>query len=155
LFNLLESALATESEFRAFLPDANDTVALKEHLARLSRHLEKLVNSPSFAVDVRNHQRAFATSPAGFELPVQRRPQFYVTTMQGRVVRRHEGYVAVFGEAQLPLGGTNSAVAWLLTQRFFSFDDLVARHHFVDEDELRGVVGKLLKIGAIAETEMR
>ena len=155
LFKLLESALASESEFRAFLPDANDPAALKEHLARLSRHLERLLNSSSFAVDIRNHQRAFATSPAGFELPAQKRPQFYATTMQGQVVRRHEGFAAVFGKAELPLGDANSAVAWLLTQRFFSFDDLVARHPFVDEGELRGVVQQLVRIGAIVETEIR
>jgi len=155
LFKLLESALASESDFRAFLPDADDPAALKEHLARLSRHLERLLNSPSFAVDIRNHQRAFATSPAGFELPVQKRPQFYATAMQGQVIRRHEGFAAVFGKTELPLGGANSAVAWLLTQRFFSFDDLVARHPYVDEGELRSVVQQLVKIGAIVETEIR
>jgi ribosomal protein L16 Arg81 hydroxylase len=155
LFKLLESALESESEFRAYLPDAEDAVALKQHLARLSRHLERLLNSPSFAVDIRNHQRSFATSPAGFELPVQRRPQFYATTMRGDIVRREEGFVAVFGQAALPLGNAHSAVAWLLTQRFFSFENLAANYPFIDEAELRGVVQQLVRIGAIVETEIR
>ncbi len=155
LFNLLESALESESDFRAYLPDANDKVALKEQLARLSQHVDKLLNSPSFAIDIRNHQRAFASSPAGFELPVQKRPQFFSAAMQGQVVRRHEGFVAVFGKLEVPLGSAHSAVEWLLTQRMFSFDDLAARHPFVDEDELRDILQQLLKIGAIVETAMR
>jgi ribosomal protein L16 Arg81 hydroxylase len=155
IFKLLESALESESEFRAYLPDASNAEALKEHLSRLTRHMERVVSAPSFAVDVRNHQRAFATIPTGFELPSRTLPQFYSTVMGGQVVRRQEGFVAVFGKSGLPLGSAYPAVEWLLTQRMFSFDDLAARHPFVDEGELRDVVQRLLAIGAIVETEMR
>lgn len=155
LFKLLESALASESEFRAFVPDANDTTLLKEHLARLSRHIEMLINSPSFAVDVRNHQRSFASNPAGFELPVRKRPQYFATIQQGQVVRRHENFIAVFDKLELPLGDTNAAVEWLLQQQYFSFDDLVARHPFIDEGELQGIVQQLVRMSAIVETDIR
>jgi bifunctional lysine-specific demethylase and histidyl-hydroxylase NO66 len=155
LFKLIESALTAESEFRAFLPDANDAATLKEHLTRLSRHVDRLINSPSFAIDIQNHQRAFAASPAGFELPTQKRPQFYSTTKRGQVVRRYEGFTAVFGELEVPLGHANSAVAWLLTQRIFSFEELVARHPFINEGELQGVLQQLVNIGALVATDMR
>jgi hypothetical protein len=155
LFKLIEAAAASESEFRAFLPDAADRAALKEHLARLSRLVDGLINAPSFAIDIQNHQRGFIASPPGFDLPVQVRPQFYSPVKRGQVVRRRDGFVAIFDGSQVSVGGTNAAVAWLLKQRIFSFDDLIARHPSVDELELRAVLQQLLKMGAIVETEMR
>lgn len=155
LFKLLEKVAATESEFRAFLPDANDASALKEHLARLSRRLDGLINSQAFAIDVLNHQRSFRRSPAGFELPGIKRAQFYSSASGGQVVRRDDGIFAVVGQSELSVGATGPAVTWLLQQRVCSFDDLVARHPFVDEDELRVVLRKLLEMGAIVETDVR
>lgn len=155
LFKLLESAAASESEFRAFLPDANDKAALKEHLVRLSERLDEMVNSPAFVTDIQNVQRGFATSPADYGLPFPKRPQFYSPAKKGRVDRRPEGFVAVFDGLEHWLGGAGTGIAWSLQQRIFSSDDVIARYPFIDEDELRAVLGQLLKAGVIVETEMR
>lgn len=155
LFKLLETAATTDSEFRAFLPDASDGAALKEHLARLSGRLDGLMNSPAFAIDVLNHQRSFRRSPSEFELPGVKRAKFYSPAADGRVVRRDEGFIAVIGQSELSVGATGPAVTWLLQQRMCSFDDLVARHPYVDEVELHDVLRKLLELGAIVETDVR
>ncbi len=155
LFKLLETAATSESAFRAYLPDANDAAALKEHLGQLSRHIDRLISSPSFAIDVLNHQRSFRSAPANFELPALKRPQFYSTAKRGRVARKPEGFVAVIDRSEVPLGATGSAVAWLLQQRMFSFDDLLARHPFIEEGEIRGVLQQFVKMGVIVETDMR
>lgn len=156
LFDLLEAAAAAESDFRAYLPDAADAPALKEHLTRLAKHLDKLITSPSFAVDVLNHQRSYRKSPAGFDLPNLKRAQFFSTAKRGRVIRKPEGFVAaVEGGPEVPVGATGAAVGWALQQRLFSVDDLLARYAFVDESELRAVLQQLVRAGAIVETEMR
>ena len=64
LFKLLESALARESEFRAYLPDARDEAALRERLSGLADRVRAVMTSPAFAVDVLNHQRDLG-APAG------------------------------------------------------------------------------------------
>ena len=155
LFKLLETIAATESEFRADLPNANDTAALGAHLASLAQQLQRVMTSPAFAIELRNHQRSFAGSPAAFELPALRRAQYYSTAKKGQVVRRHEGFGVQIDRALIDVGATYPAVGWLLQQRLFSFDDLLARFPFVDEGELRAVLEQLLAIGAIIETEMR
>jgi len=155
LFKLLEVAAASDGEFRAFLPDAGDQRALKETLARLARRLDDLIKSPSFALDILNHQRSLASSPSGFELPAQKRPQFYSAAKRGQIVRRRDGFVIVFDGGELAVGAVAPAIGWLLQQRIASFDDLIARFPFVDEGELTGTLQQLLKMGAIVETEMR
>lgn len=155
IFKLLETAAAGESDFRAYLPNASDTAALMKHLAHLSRHIDRLLNAPSFAIDVLNHQRGLRTAPAGFELPALKRTQFYSTVKRGQVMRRNDGFVAAFAGAEVPLGATGPAIAWLLQQRMFSIDDLLARHRSIDESELKDVLQKLINIGAIVATDMR
>lgn len=155
LFKLLESAAALESDFRADLPDARDPKALAEHLAKLSRHLERLITAPSFALEVRNHQRSSATSPADFALPTRQRAQYYSTAKRGEVVRHRDGFGVQIERQQIDVGAAYPAVGWLLQQRLFSFEDLLARFPFVDETELRAVLRQLEAAGAIVETEMR
>lgn len=156
LFKLLESALAAESDFRADLPDAADAAALKTHLERLARHVDRCLQSPAFALDVANHQRALAGSQAvPFGLPRRERPRFFTTVRPGRVVRSGEGFVARFDGAELPLGAAYPAVQWLLGQRLFSFEDLAARHAFIDADDLQRVLAQLAQLGVVDETEMR
>jgi hypothetical protein len=154
VFKLLESALAGESDFRAWLPDADDATALRERLVLLSRHMARLLASPSFAVDVRNLQRGLATAPAGFDLPQQRRPEYYATAMRGRVLRRPEDFVALVGQQEIPVGNAYPAVAWLFGRRAFSFEELCAQHPFVDAAELRAVLERLAKAGAVVPTEI-
>lgn len=154
IFKLLETALAGESEFRASLPDADDSAALGERLALLSRHVARLLSSPSFAVDVRNMQRGLATAPAGFELPRQQRPQYYATALRGRVLRRPENFVVVLGQQEIPVGNTYPAVAWLLGRRAFSFEELSAQHPYLDVEELHAVLERLVRAGAVVPTEI-
>jgi ribosomal protein L16 Arg81 hydroxylase len=155
LFKLLESVAARESEFRAYLPDARDGDALNERLERLGGLLGSLMTSPAFCIDVLNHQRSLRSSPAGFDLPRQKRPQFFTPVRRAAVLPRGEGYVAVAEGAEIPLGATYPAIAWLLQQRMFSLDDLMARYPFVDEAELRPVLQAMVKTGVLAETDMR
>ncbi len=155
LFKLLEAVATSESDFRAYLPDASEPAALGEHLARLAQHLDAWMKSPAFAIDVQNHQRSFAASPAAFELPTRRRPQYFSTAKRGEVVRRHEGFSVQIDRTQIDIGTTYPAVGWLLQQRLFSLDDVIARFPFVDEGELHSVLRQLIGVGAIVETEMR
>lgn len=155
LFKLLEAAVAPESDFRAYLPPAADKAALQEHLRRLSARLDGIINSPAFAIDIQNHQRAFAASPANFELPGQRRPHYFSPARRGQVIRRDEGFVAAFDRTEVPVGAAHAAISWLLAQRVFSLEDLMSRYPYVDEGELRGVLQQLLQIGAVVETQMQ
>ena len=155
LFKLLEAAATAQSDFRADLPDARDPAALGAHLARLAQQVERLMNSPAFAIEVLNHQRSFASSPAAFELPALRRAQYFSTAKKGQVLRRDEGFSVQIDGTPIDVGAAYPAVGWLLQQKLFSFDDLLARFPFVDDGELRAVLQKLLAIGAVVETEMR
>lgn len=155
LFKLMEQAVAGDSAFRAYLPDANDPAALKAHLEQLAAQLGQLLVAPSFAIDVLNYQRSFARPPAAFELPVHRTTQFYSTAKHGRVIRRLDGFVALIDQSEVQLGATHPAVSWLLKQNLFSTDDLLARYPFVEAQELGTVLQKLVKLGAIVATEMR
>jgi len=155
LFKLLTTAATSDSGFRAYLPDARDEQALTDHLARLSRYLHTLMNSPAFLIDIMNLQRGLATSPADYRLPQQERPRFYSPTTRVDVIRRLDGCYAVVGGSELRLGPSYPAVSWLLQQRTFSLNDVIARHPFVDERELEAILQQLIAMGALVETEMR
>lgn len=155
LFKLLEAAASAESDFRADLPDSRDAQALSEHLARLAQHLDRMMSSPSFAIEVRNHQRSFATSAAGFDLPARQRAQYFSTAKRGEIHRRPDGFSVQIDGRHIEIGATYPAVGWLLQQRLFSVDDLLARFPFVDDGELRSVLQQLQAAGAIAEADMR
>ncbi|MGM9491292.1 JmjC domain-containing protein [Ideonella sp. YS5] len=155
LFKLLESAAAADSDFRAYLADAADGDALPLQLAKLGQKLQQLMTSGSFAIDVANHQRSFVTEGAGFELPQRQRSTYYSTAKRGQVVRHRDGFAVQIEGRQLEVGHSHPAVAWLLQQRLFSFDDLLARFPFVGEADLQAVLQKLCSMGAVVETEMR
>ena len=65
LFKLLESALAQESAFRHYLPDARNQAALRERLATLAERVRMVMTSPAFATDLLNHQRGLAGASGG------------------------------------------------------------------------------------------
>jgi hypothetical protein len=155
LFKLLEKAALADSAFRAYLPGEDDPAALQAHLQQLAQRLNGMLTAPAFAIDVRNHQRSLATAPPGFALPARQRPRYYSTAQRAQVTRDREGFRVHLGSAQIDVGATYPAVAWLLQQRLFSFDDLMARFPFVEETELGRVLDRLAAAGAIVETEMR
>jgi bifunctional lysine-specific demethylase and histidyl-hydroxylase NO66 len=155
LFKLLESAAAADSDFRAYLADAADGHALAGQLAHLGQKLQQLMTSGSFAIDVANHQRSFATASAAFQLPLRQRSTYYSTAKRGQVVRHREGFVAQVEGQQVEVGAAHPAVGWLLQQRLFSFDDLLARFPFVGEAELETALQRLSALGVVVETEMR
>ncbi|MEK8032813.1 cupin domain-containing protein [Ideonella sp. DXS29W] len=155
LFKLLESAAAAESAFRADLPDPRDTEAMAAHLAGLARHLDRLMTSPSFQIEVRNHQRSLASQAPGFELPSRQRAQYFSTAKRGDIIRRTDGFGVEIDGKHVEVGATYPAVAWLLQQRLFSMEDLLARFPFVDEAEMHAVLQQLLAVDAIVVADMR
>ncbi len=155
LFKLLEAAAAADSGFRAYLPDARDPEALGQQLAQLAKQLDRMMTSPAFRIEVQNHQRSFFNPPPAFDLPARQRAQYFSPARRGQVVRRDDGFGVAIDGAQIDVGAAYPAVGWLFQQRLFSFDDLVARFPFVEEEQLRSVLQRLLAMGAVVETEMR
>jgi len=155
LFKLMTNTATGDSGFRAYLPDARDEAALRTHLARLSHYLQTLMNSRTFLDDVINLQRGLATSPADYRLPAQQRPRFYAPATRIDVIRRLDGCIALAAGREFQLGTTYPAVAWLVQQRTFSFDDLMARFPFVVERDMQAILSQLIAVGAVVETDMR
>lgn len=155
LFKLLEAAAATDSGFRAYLPDARDPEALSQQLAQLARQLGTMMTSPAFRIELQNHQRSFFSPPPAFDLPTRQRAQYFSPAQRGQVVRQDDGFSVTVGRVQVDVGAAHPAVSWLFQQRLFSFDDMVARFPFVDEELLRTVLQMLVATGAVVETEMR
>ena len=155
LFKLLESAAAADSDFRAYLVDAARGDALSGQLSHLGQKLQQLMSSGSFAIDVANHQRSFATESAHYELPGRERPTFFSTAKRGQVLRHRDGFVLQIEGQQIEVGAAHPAVSWLIQQRLFSFDDLLARFPFVGEQALQSTLRRLAERGVVVETEMR
>jgi ribosomal protein L16 Arg81 hydroxylase len=155
LFSLLESLAGRDSAFRAYLPDASQEHLLREHLVRLGKLLERMITSPAFTLDVRNHQRGLSSFPVGFELPNQGRPQYYSPAGRAQLVLRPQGYALVTDAGDVPIGATYPAVDWLLLQRAFSLDDLLARFPFLDEAEMQSVLVNLSGLGVIVKVDLR
>lgn len=155
VFKLLESALARESEFRAYLPDARSEPALRERLAKLADRVRAVMNSTTFAIDVLNHQRELARPPAEYDLPARRPPAWYSVARRAQVVRRDQGFAVVFDGGEIPVGTTYPTVEWILKQRMFSMDDVLARQTGVDLAMLKEDLERLASAGVVVETEMR
>jgi len=155
LFKLLESALAQEPGFRAYLPDARKEAELRERLGTLADRIKTVMTSPAFAIDVLNHQRDLARAPANYELPAQARPSWYSVARRANVVRRDHGFAVVFDGGEIALGATYPTVEWILRQRLFSLDDAAARQPSLNRSELRRDLELLARAGIIVETEMQ
>jgi ribosomal protein L16 Arg81 hydroxylase len=155
LFKLLETALARESGFRAYLPDARAALELRERLSKLADRVHAVMTSPAFAVDVLNHQRELARPLAAYELPAQRPSAWYSVAKRAQVLRRDAGYAAAFDGGEIPLGTTYPTVEWILKQRMFSVEDALARQAGTDRAALADDLGRLERAGVIVRTEMR
>ncbi|HEY4366445.1 MAG TPA: cupin domain-containing protein [Steroidobacteraceae bacterium] len=155
LFKLLESAVTQEGAFRAYLPDARDEAGLRESLTRLADRIRTVATSPAFAIDVLNYQRGLASTSPDYELPARTQPSWYSLARKARVVRRDQGFAAIFDGGEIALGAVYPSVEWILQQRMFSLQDALARHCGVDQAELRRVLEQLVRAGVIVETEMR
>jgi bifunctional lysine-specific demethylase and histidyl-hydroxylase NO66 len=155
LFKLLENALLQESEFRAYLPDARRESELRERLTRLAERIAAVAKSPAFAIDVLNHQRELARTPADYRLPAQAQTTWYSVARRAQIVRRDSGFAVVFDGGEIALGATNPTVGWILQQKLFSLEDAIARQAGIDQQELRRDLEHLIKAGIIVATEMR
>lgn len=155
LFKLLETAVTQESAFRAYLPDARDEAALAERLASLADRLRVVLTSPSFALDVLNHQRDLARLPADYALPAQAQATWYSVTRRAHVARRDQGFAIVFDGGEIPVGASYPTLEWMLRQRLFSLDDAAARQASVDRAELQRDIARLERAGILALTEMK
>jgi len=155
LFKLLESALAKESGFRAYLPDARAEPELGERLAKLADRIRAVMISKAFAIDVLNHQRDLARPPASFDLPAQRPPAWYSVARRAEVLRRDTGFAVAFEGGEILVGATWPTIEWILKQRLFSVNDALARQPGADRDTLAADLDRLEKAGLIVRTEMR
>ena len=155
LFKLLETALARESDFRAYLPEARTEPQLRERLAKLAERLRAVMTSPAFAIDVRNHQRELARPPASYELPAQRPPAWYSVARRAQVLRRDAGFAVAFDGGEIPLGATYPTIEWILKQRMFSVDDALARQPGTDRAALAADLERLERAGILVATDMR
>jgi len=155
LFKLLETALARESDFRAYLPEARTEPQLKERLAKLAERLRAVMTSPAFAIDVLNHQRELARPPASYELPAQRPPAWYSVARRAQVLRRDAGFAVAFDGGEIPLGATYPTIEWILKQRMFSVDDALARQPGTDRAALAADLERLERAGILVATDMR
>ena len=155
LFKLLETALAQESGFRAYLPDARMEAELRQRLAVLADRIKTVLTSPSFAVDVLNHQRDLGRAPASYDLPAQAQPAWYSVARRATVTRRDHGFAVVFDGGEIAVGATYPTVDWILRQRLFSLDDAAARQPGVDRLELLRDLDVLTRAGILVETEMQ
>jgi bifunctional lysine-specific demethylase and histidyl-hydroxylase NO66 len=155
LFDLLERAVTQESAFRSYLPDARNEIELRARLATLAERIRAVMTSPAFAIDVLHHQRGLASVPAEYDLPEQQPPSWYSIARRAQVVRRDDGFAAVFDGGQVALGATHPTVEWLLQQRMFSLGDALARNSSIDPSELSVVLQQLVAAGVVVETELR
>jgi hypothetical protein len=154
LFKLLEERAASESAFRAHLPDARDGAALRAHLGLLGNLLQQLANSPAFALDVQNHQRGLHAVPQGFDLPAQHRPRYFAPARTIEVRNGPAGYALVTEHGELQIGAPWPAIDWMLLQQAASLPDVLARFPFVDEGELMQAVQSLVAHGVLAEVDI-
>jgi len=155
LFKLLETAVTQESAFRAYLPDARNQGDLRDRLGALAERIKAVMTSPSFAIDVLNHQRDLGRAQANYELPAQTRPSWYSVGRRAHLARRDNGFAVVFDDGEIPVGASYPTVEWILRQRLFSMDDAAARQPSVDRAELRRDLELLTRAGILVETEMQ
>ncbi|HWN06341.1 MAG TPA: cupin domain-containing protein [Steroidobacteraceae bacterium] len=155
VFKLLENALAKESEFRAWLPDARAEPELDERLAKLADRVRAVMSSKAFAIDVLNHQRDLAKPPASYDLPAQPPPAWYSVARRAEVLRRDAGFAVAFEAGEIAVGATWPTIEWILKQRLFSVDDALARQPGADRHALAADLDRLEKAGVIVRTEMR
>src|SRR5688572_5830456 len=155
VFKLLENALAKESGFRAYLPDARAEAELGERLATLADRIRAVMTSKAFAIDVLNHQLDLGRPPATFDLPAQRPPAWYSVALRAEVLRRDSGFAVAFEGGEIPVGATWPTIEWILKQRLFSVDDALARQPGADRNALAADLDRLEKAGVIVRTEMR
>jgi ribosomal protein L16 Arg81 hydroxylase len=155
LFDLLETAVTQESAFRAYLPDARDGAALRDRLAGLAERVKTVMTSPSFAIDLLNHQRGLARRPADYGLPAQAKASWYSVGRRAHVARRDHGFAVVFDGGEIPVGASYPTIEWMLRQRLFSLDDAAARQAGVDRAELQRDIAQLERAGILMLTEMK
>ena len=135
IFKLLEAAAMQSGLFRAWLPDgATGEGLLRDHLAGLMAHLDRIATSPAFADEVRMAQQRQVGRPAEYHLPV-RRP---LTVMQPTGMRGP----AFTGPVAL-------AMDWALAQPRFAVEEFVARFDFVREEDLREALQAAQDCGAL------
>ena len=155
VFKLLESVLASDSAFRAYLPDARDGAALGDRLSALAEKISAQLVSPVFAIDVHNHQRGLRSPSVDYDLPVQKKSVWFAVAKSAPVVRRQQGYVLSVEREEIELGHLAPTIEWALKQRSFSLEDAAARQSGVDMAALRSILERLIGAGVIVETAMQ
>lgn len=154
VFKLLETVLAADAGFRAYLPDARDGDAVRARLAALAERVKAAMTSPAFALDVLNHQRSLGAASPGYDLPAQTAPVWFVVARPGRVVRRDTGFSAVHEGGEIALGSAYPLAEWMLQQARFSRHEALARQPGLPEADAQDLLERLTAAGVLAQTEM-
>ena len=142
LFRLLEEMALQDPDFRSYLPDGrSDGAGLGSRLSELAEKVAAMMQTPAFASEVINRQRALASPSYAFALPDRPKLNFLARTdTHAEVVRRDEGAYLRLRNGEAPLGRVGDAADWLLEQSAFSIEQLLARYPWQPEDELRALV---------------
>ncbi|HAQ34480.1 MAG: cupin [Maricaulis sp.] len=155
LFEMLEAEARLDPLFRDYVPSHADGDAMRAHLERLAERLKEMATSPLIADEIAGAQRATRIDTEGFGLPREFPPNFYAVTGQPcEMIRRDEGYVLSGHGGEIALGSARKAVDWLLRQRQFSEEELIARFAQATPDALRQLLGTLENQGYIARAAL-
>lgn len=127
LFKLLEQAAMQHSDFRAYLPpaDQDDGKALQTHLNRLSQYLTQLIASPQFRDEVAMAQEQIIPRHHTYNLPHHAPRTTY--RRQPLMAPNYSGPVA-------------HVMHHALSQSSFVLEDLIAQFTFVPEAQIRSAV---------------
>lgn len=152
LFDLLKEEARLDGLFRDYIPShAEDNGgAMRAHLEKLAERLKEMAASPLIADEVAGRQRAKRIDIAGYDLPATHAPHFYTVAGVGcEMSRRDEGYVLVGPGGEIALGAAHRAVDWLLRQRQFSQEELIARFPQAAPEHLRQILSTLESRGYV------
>ncbi|MEN0651571.1 MULTISPECIES: JmjC domain-containing protein [Hyphobacterium] len=152
LFDMLKEEARHDALFRDYIPshDVDHGGAMRAHLERLADRIREIAASPLIAEEIAGKQREKRIGLAGYGLPETRAPHFYaVAGLACEMSRRDAGYVLVGPGGEIALGAAHRAVDWLLRQRQFSEEELIARFPQAAPEHLQQLLGTLESQGYV------
>lgn len=124
---------------------------LRRHLAYLGDRFAALARSPAALEDVRVRQRTLA--PPSYRHALGQTPpveMFLRTDLAAALEQPLSGSVMNLGGRQMPVGLLSDMVRWILAQRAFTRDQVMARFGHHPASELEAMLGQLRTAGIIA-----
>lgn len=112
--------------------------------------LADLMCGEELALALAERQRQLVGPNHTFRLPQRQKLEFYARTNKPATIQdSHTGPVLVVGGRGMDLGRMSAPVEWLLGRPAFSLQELFARYRYLQQAELRGLVGKLERSGLV------